>query len=161
MPEKRTLERARSDKRKGKSASTQAGEFVKEEIDHIRHGKHGARSAKQAIAIGLSKARKAGVPLPPPSGAKKKAAKVHRKPSSETPQRRAKATLTALRREPTSSVSKSSLAKQAHESALRRGPKKRQASALKATVTKGRLGLRRAAQKAAQTRKMHERRAHS
>ena len=66
MPEKRTLKRARQDKREGKSASTQAGEFVHEEIEHIREGKHGARSTKQAIAIGLSKARRAGVDLPPP-----------------------------------------------------------------------------------------------
>lgn len=66
MPEKRTLKRAQQDKREGKSASTQAGEFVHEEIEHIREGKHGARSAKQAIAIGLSKARRAGVDLPPP-----------------------------------------------------------------------------------------------
>lgn len=66
MPEKRTLKRARKDKREGKSASTQAGEFVHEEIEHIREGKHGARSTKQAIAIGLSKARRAGVDLPPP-----------------------------------------------------------------------------------------------
>src|SRR4030081_2836030 len=70
MPEKQTVERARRDKRQGKAASTQAGEFVKEEMDHIRQGKHGARSAKQAIAIGLSKARRSGVKLPPPkSGA--------------------------------------------------------------------------------------------
>src|SRR5881409_3772780 len=66
MPEKKTLERAAEDKAEGKSPSTQAGEFVREEIEHVREGKHGARSAKQAIAIGLSKARRAGVPLPPP-----------------------------------------------------------------------------------------------
>src|SRR4249919_2072620 len=66
MPEKRTLKRASKDKREGKAPSTQAGEFVREEIEHIRAGKHGARSAKQAIAIGLSKARRAGVELPPP-----------------------------------------------------------------------------------------------
>src|ERR1700716_713097 len=66
MPEKRTIERARQDKREGKAPSTQAGEFVREEIHHIREGKHGARSTKQAIAIGLSKARRAGVDLPPP-----------------------------------------------------------------------------------------------
>src|SRR3979411_468133 len=66
MPEKETLERARKDKREGKAATTQAGEFVREEIHHIREGKHGARSTKQAIAIGLSKARRAGVALPPP-----------------------------------------------------------------------------------------------
>ena len=66
MPEKETLERAEEDKREGKAPSTQAGEFVKEEMDHIREGKHGAASTKQAIAIGLSKARRAGVDLPPP-----------------------------------------------------------------------------------------------
>src|SRR5436189_5431400 len=68
MPEKETLERAHEDKREGKAASTQAGEFVREEIHHIREGKHGARSTKQAIANGLSKARRAGVKLPPPNG---------------------------------------------------------------------------------------------
>jgi len=66
MPEKQTLERAKKDKREGKAPSTQAGEFVREEIEHVREGKHGARSAKQAIAIGLSKARRAGIDLPPP-----------------------------------------------------------------------------------------------
>src|SRR4051812_6360395 len=65
MPEKRTIERARKDKREGKAPSTQAGEFVHEEMDHSREGKHGARSTKQAIGIGLSKARRAGVDLPP------------------------------------------------------------------------------------------------
>ena len=70
MPEKETLERAREDEREGKSPSTQAGEFVKEEMDHIREGKHGAASTKQAIAIGLSKARRAGVNLPPPKAGK-------------------------------------------------------------------------------------------
>src|SRR4030081_2309740 len=68
MPEKRTIERARKDAQEGKSPSTQAGEFVREEMDHIREGKHGARSAKQAIAIGLSKARRAGVKLAPVKG---------------------------------------------------------------------------------------------
>ena len=71
MPEKQTLERARRDKRQGKAASTQAGEFVKEEMDHIREGKHGARSAKQAIAIGLSQARKEGGKVPPKRSSKK------------------------------------------------------------------------------------------
>ena len=66
MPEEKTLQRAARDKRQGKAASTQAGEFVREEMEHIRKGKHGARSTKQAIAIGLSKARRAGVKLPPP-----------------------------------------------------------------------------------------------
>src|SRR5919112_1270846 len=66
MPEKKTIERARKAKREGKAPSTQAGEFVREEMEHIREGKHGARSPEQAIAIGLSKARRAGVKLPPP-----------------------------------------------------------------------------------------------
>src|ERR1700689_591139 len=70
QPEKQTTERARRDKAQGKAPSTQAGEFVREEIDHVREGKHGARSAKQAIAIGLSKARRAGVKLPPPKAGK-------------------------------------------------------------------------------------------
>ena len=70
MPERKTLERAAKDKREGKSASTQAGEFVREEIDHVREGKHGARSTRQAIAIGLSKARRAGVRLPAPGAGK-------------------------------------------------------------------------------------------
>src|ERR1700754_1630110 len=108
MPEKRTVERAARDKRQGKSASTQAGEFVKEEMDHIREGKHGARSRKQAVAIGLSKARRAGVPLAPPprssasartrkSAARDaRAAKRGRKAPSP---RRSRATLTALKRE--------------------------------------------------------------
>jgi hypothetical protein len=66
MPERKTIERARKDRREGKAATTQAGEFVREEMDHIREGKHGARSTQQAIAIGLSKARRAGVKLAPP-----------------------------------------------------------------------------------------------
>src|SRR5260370_42154240 len=70
MPEKQTLERARRDRREGKAPSTQAGEFIREQIDHIRQGKHGARSTKQAIAIGLSEARRAGVDLPPPAKGK-------------------------------------------------------------------------------------------
>src|ERR1043166_8306893 len=70
MPEKQTIERARRDARQGKAPSSQAGEFVREEIHHVREGKHGARSTKQAIAIGLSKARRAGVDLPPPEPGK-------------------------------------------------------------------------------------------
>src|ERR1700731_5347199 len=78
MPEKQTIERARTDKRAGKAPSTQAGEFVREEMDHIRAGKHGARSTKQAIAIGLSKARRAGVKLPPPKAGKTSEATRHK-----------------------------------------------------------------------------------
>src|SRR5690349_19928243 len=80
MPERETLERAREDAREGKSPSTQAGEFVREEIHHVREGKHGARSSKQAIAIGLSKARRAGVKLPAPKGS----ASVRKKAAQET-----------------------------------------------------------------------------
>src|SRR5262245_59694444 len=88
MPERETIERARKDRRQGKAPSTQAGEFVREEIEHIREGKHGARSTKQAIAIGLSKARRAGVPLKPPgkgqasAATRKSAARAYREGQS-------------------------------------------------------------------------------
>ena len=88
MPEKETVERAEKDKREGKSPSTQAGEFVREEMDHVREGKHGARNAKQAIAIGLSKARRAGVKLPPPKAGK--TSERTRKKAERTPARRAR-----------------------------------------------------------------------
>src|SRR5256885_15644924 len=106
MPEQETLERAREDERKGKSPSTQAGEFVREEMEHIREGKHGAASAKQAIAIGLSKARRAGIDLPPPKhGSRKvkrqakrdlKKAQKHKRPS----RKRSRAAKRRLKREP-------------------------------------------------------------
>src|SRR5438552_10402199 len=113
MPEQKTLERARRAKHQGKAASTQAGEFVREEIDHIRAGVHGARSAKQAIAIGLSKARRAGVNLPPP---KRRASSATRKRTSRdfavghgaqvrsASATRSRATLNALKRESTGAV---------------------------------------------------------
>ena len=104
MPFQKTAARAERDRRQGKSASTQAGEFVREEIDRIRAGKHGARSASQAIAIGLAMARKAGVPLPPPPGAAAPA-KAKSGASSEPSRRRSRASLTALKLEPSSSVS--------------------------------------------------------
>jgi hypothetical protein len=130
MPERKTLERARKARREGKSPSTQAGEFVHEEIEHIREGKHGARSAKQAIAIGLSKARRAGVAVKPPkrgqasaetrerAAADNKAGRSRKraKPSAK----RAKASLRRLKREPRSSVSKQALSKQARSAAKRR-----------------------------------------
>jgi Family of unknown function (DUF6496) len=130
MPEKRTLQRARRDKRQGKAPTTQAGEFVREEIEHVRQGKHGARSTKQAIAIGLSKARRAGVKLKPPrkgqtsrrtrrSAQRAYAAgqsRRRRKPSA----RRSRATLRALKREPRRTVSSKALARQARRSAQRR-----------------------------------------
>ena len=124
MPDKRTLKRARRDKAQGKSPSTQAGEFVREEIEHIRHGKHGARSTQQAIAIGLSQARRSGVKLPPGGSrrsqtqAKRDLAKSQsrRRPS----RRRSRSVERALRREPRSSASRASLSRQAHRAAMRR-----------------------------------------
>jgi len=124
MPEKATLERARADKRAGKAPSTQAGEFVREEIHHVREGKHGARSAKQAIAIGLSKARRAGVPLSPPVRGKKstkqQAARDVRKGRTQRGRkaspRRSRATLAALKKEGRASASRTALARQARRS---------------------------------------------
>ena len=160
MPEKKTLERARKDKREGKAPSTQAGEFVREEIHHVREGKHGARSTKQAIAIGLSTARRAGVRLRAPrkgqaSAATRRSAKsaLRRGRSGGKPSaRRSRATLGALRREGRSAASKASLGRQARSSALRRGPRARAAAAVKAVRTKGPRARSAAAQKAAQTR---------
>ena len=159
MPEKATLERAKRDKRQGKSASTQAGEFVREEIHHIREGKHGARSAKQAIAIGLSKARRAGVKLKPPgkdaSAETKRAAardtragKHPHKPS----RKRSRATTRALQREGTAAAGKTALARQAHRASRKRGAKARWAAARKAVRTTGASGRSAAARKAARTR---------
>src|SRR6266566_4596636 len=129
MPEKQTLERARRDKRQGKSASTQAGEFVREEMHHIREGKHGAASAKQAIAIGLSKARRAGVNLRPPAKGKtsektrRSAASAYRKGQRGQPisAKRSQASAKALKREPRSGVSRAALSRQARSVARRRG----------------------------------------
>jgi len=161
MPEKRTIERAEQDRREGKSPSTQAGEFVREEMDHIREGKHGARSTKQAIAIGLSKARRAGVKLATPkrgtvsertrqSAARDaKAAKRRKAPHSR---KRAQATLKALRREGHQAASKRSLATQARGAARRRSAADRSAAAQKAARTKGSTARSAAARKAARTR---------
>jgi uncharacterized protein DUF6496 len=126
VPEKETIERARKDKREGKAPSTQAGEFVREEIEHIREGKHGARSTKQAIAIGLSKARRAGVELPPPENAsaetREQAKRDLRKAGKKTKSaKRSRATLKALKKEPRSTVSKKALSKQARTAAKKRG----------------------------------------
>src|SRR5688572_1742202 len=123
MPERETIERARKDAREGKAPSTQAGEFVREEIEEIREGKHGARSAKQAIAIGLSKARRAGVDLPPPekgeapAATRRKAARDYaagqREPGKKPSPKRSRATLKALKREGRSAVSHTALSRQA------------------------------------------------
>lgn len=182
MPEKKTLERAREDKREGKAPSTQAGEFVREEIHHIREGKHGARSTKQAIAIGLSKARRAGVDLPPPKkgkttertrkSAERAYAVGHGAPPKRAPSaKRSRAVHRALEREGTSAASHAALSRQAHAAARQRtagerseaaqkavetkGPAKRHAAAMKAVRTKGHAELSRAAHKAARTRAAH------
>jgi len=136
MPEKRTLERARRKARQGKSASTVAGEFVREEIEDIRKGKHGARSTKQAIAIGLSKARRAGVPLAGKGKRTRKrasAARIHGRAVSRS---RSRATARALRREPRRSASHRALSRQAHRTASRRSAADRRRSARKAARTR-------------------------
>jgi hypothetical protein len=124
MPEKETIERAQEDAREGKSPSTQAGEFVREEIHHVREGKHGVRSPKQAIAIGLSKARKAGVKLPPPpagSASSKKSSTGKQSSRRQKPSRkRSQATLKALKREGRSGASRKALSKQARSTAGKR-----------------------------------------
>jgi hypothetical protein len=163
MPVKETLERAREDKREGKSPSTQAGEFVREEVHHIREGKHGARSTKQAIAIGLSKARRAGVELLPPKrgkatersreSAERAYERGHGGGAKRKPSRtRSKAIHRALEREGHSAASKTSLSKQAHSSARQRTAKERHGAAMKAVRTKGHAGMSRAAKKSARTR---------
>jgi hypothetical protein len=146
MPEKKTTERVRRDRRAGKSASTQAGEYVKETMDHIREGKHGARSAKQAIAIGLSKARRAGVKLKAPakgkvsSATRKKAAqdlKAGASGKSKSPSRkRSQATTRALKREGHSAASKTALSRQTKTAAKKRTAADRSASAKKAARTR-------------------------
>ena len=123
MPEKATMRRAQRDKRQGKSASTQAGEFVREEMDHIREGKHGARSAKQAIAIGLSKARD-----------KAEEEKAGRKPSST----RSQATRKALKKEGKSAASHTALSRQARKAAAKRSAASRSRAAKKAAATRKR-----------------------
>jgi hypothetical protein len=139
MPEQETIERAREDEREGLSPSTQAGEFVREEMEHIREGKHGARSPQQAIAIGLSKARRAGVKLPPPKRGKartkrqaerdlhKGRASRRKKPS----RRRARAVRGALKRESRRSASHRALSWQAKRAAHRRSASSRSRAAKK------------------------------
>jgi Family of unknown function (DUF6496) len=161
MPEKEIVERARRAKRKGKSGSTQAGEFVREEMHHIREGKHGARSTKQAIAIGLSKARRAGVDLPAPEKgtvsektrrAAKRAYQAGQRRKPKPSRRRSKATERALKREPRNAASREALSRQARSVARKRTRAERSASARRAVQTKGRKGRSAAARKAARTR---------
>jgi hypothetical protein len=162
MPEKQTVEKARKAKRAGKAPSTQAGEFVREEIDKIRRGEHGARSPEQAIAIGLSKARRAGVALPPPKKGKAKERtrrsakyaydvgqhkrKTHRRP------RVSRAVSRVLKREPRNTASHAALSRHAQRAASLRTASERSAAARKAVRTKGIAGRSAAARKAALTR---------
>jgi hypothetical protein len=133
MPRKSTVKAAKQDLREGKSASTAAGEFVREEIDHVREGKHGARSPQQAIAIGLSKARRAGIPLEPPARGKtseatrKRSERDYEKGQSEPKTRdegstkRGRARVAALKREPKSTASHTALSRHAKKAARQRG----------------------------------------
>ena len=135
MPDEETTRKAQEDLRDGKSPATAAGEFVHEEIEHVREGKHGARSAQQAIAIGLSKARRAGIPLKPPSKGKTSAStrqkaerdyeKGQKNPqtSKEGSTRRSRSRMETMKREPKSSVSHAALSRQAKSAAKRRKPK--------------------------------------
>jgi uncharacterized protein DUF6496 len=159
MPERKTLARAREDAREGKAPTTQAGEFVREEIHHVREGKHGARSTQQAIAIGLSKARRAGVKVPRQGKAagkskKSKAAgstrptKARTRPSAK----RSRAITRALKREGRSAGTRRALSKQARKSARSRSAASRSKASKKAARTKGPGGRAAAARKAARTR---------
>jgi hypothetical protein len=151
MPSKTTIERARKDAREGKSPTTQAGEFVHEEIEHIRQGKHGARSTKQAIAIGLSKARRAGVPLKPPKRGRTSEATRHaaeiayeegqgtRKPRSPS-RKRSRAAERALKREGRGAVSKQALSRHAKRAAAAR---KRQQTGTRKRASSGQTSRRR------------------
>jgi hypothetical protein len=146
MPKQSTIAKARRDRRQGKSASTQAGEFVREEMEDIRQGKHGARSTKQAIAIGLSKARRAGVKLPAPAKGRASAdvrqkaqrdlAKGRDGASHHTSSRRSRATTKALQREGRAAASKTALSRQARTAAKKRTSAERSASAKKAARTR-------------------------
>jgi hypothetical protein len=162
MPEKKTIEKARKAKRAGKSPTTQAGEFVREEIHKIRRGEHGARSPEQAIAIGLSQARRAGVPLKPPKKGKAKertrrsaqyaySAGQHKRRTTRRP-RIARAMTQVLKREPRSTASHKALSRHAMRAAARRSPAERSAASRKAARTKGVAGRSAAARKAARSR---------
>ena len=144
MPEKETLERAREDAREGKAPSTQAGEFIREEMHHIREGKHGAASPQQAIAIGLSKARRAGVKLPPPkgqsAGTTEKAERDYRKGQSHSRRKpsakRSRATSSALKKKGRNAASHRALSRQARSAARKRSSASRHNAAMKASRTR-------------------------
>lgn len=145
MPEKRAASR------KGRSPSTRAGQYVHEEIEHVRQGRHGARSTKQAVAIGLSKARRAGVKVPSPRGKRASGNAAGRRKNPV----RSRATRKALQREGTSAASHAAISRQARESARRRGRASLRKAAQKAVRTKGAAGRRNAARKAARTGARH------
>jgi hypothetical protein len=164
MPEKETLRRAARDKRQGKSASTQAGEFVREEIHHVREGKHGARSSKQVVAIGLSKARRAGVDLPAPKrGARetrenaRRARQAGQAARHKTSPKRSRAMRRTLRGEGTSAASKRALSRQGRSGASHRSRADRSSAAKKAARTKGPARSKAAARMAARTRAKNRR----
>jgi hypothetical protein len=167
MPEKKTIERARKDLAQGKSASTAAGEFVHEEIEHVREGKHGARSPQQAIAIGLSKARRAGIPLAAPqAGQTSESTRRSAARDSEVGQgtrkrrpskKRSRATTRALKREPRASASKAALSRQAKAAATRRRRTKKAATSSSAAPRARRSTTRRPrATKATSTRRSRQ-----
>ena len=162
MPDRRIIEKARRDRRAGKAPTTQAGEFVREEIHKIRRGVHGARSPQQAIAIGLSTARRAGVGLSPPKSGRTKestrksaeyayAAGQHKRKTRRRP-RVSRAVSQVLKREPRRTALGRSLSRQAKRAASRRPASERSAAARKAAITKGAAGRAAAARKAARTR---------
>ncbi|MEK6624750.1 MAG: DNA-binding protein [Bdellovibrionota bacterium] len=155
MPEKRTIKKAQQKKQEGKAPSTQAGPFVHEEIKHIRKGKHGAKNVKQAIAIGLSKARRAGVEIPPLPGGKANMPEIRntaRIVVKKTSPKKSLAGVKRMLREPKGSASTEALSIQTKGAAKQRGKASLHAAALKAIKTKGKSGLRSAAAKAARTR---------
>jgi len=165
MPEEAPVKRAQEAKRAGKAPTTQAGEFVREEMHHVREGKHGARSPEQAIAIGLSKARRAGVKLPPPPASAKPKTKqsaeyatraAQRGPRKPSP-RRSRAISRALKREGRAAASRQALSRQTKSAAQRRSAAARRASARKAVRTKGPQVRRAAARRAARTRQKRRR----
>jgi hypothetical protein len=162
MPERKIIERAKRDKREGKAASTQAGEFIREEMHHIREGKHGARSTKQAIAIGLSQARRAGVDLKPPKRGqtsektRRSAERAYERGHSENGHhksaKRSRATTKALKREGKDAASHAALSRQAHSAARNRSASERRTAGQRAAETKGAADRSAAARKAARTR---------
>ncbi|WP_416050498.1 DUF6496 domain-containing protein [Cupriavidus basilensis] len=172
MPRASSIAKARADQRAGKAPTTQAGHFVHDAIEAVRRGKHGVRSAKQAIAIGLSEARRAGIEVPPKKGATRAQTKpagtrsappkstgkggngkvTPRRASSESKATRARAAIEALKREGTAGVSRQALSAQAKRAASTRTAADRSASAKKAASTKGPVVRSEAARKAARTR---------